>query len=280
MIAYVLTVAALAGISAAPAVTHSSQAVAAPQAAPASPPAPAQKPPVPPRPRTSAAQAAPAPTTPVAVTVTDLEGAVLSDVVVALVGSVEREVRTSETGFARLQTVPAGTWRLRFSREGFHTFEKELVWRAGQPAPTLLVTLSPAPAPPPPPPPPPAPEPVGPVLPPPGTAKTLSALDFLEKNFIGARDAHREDMVGCSGLGQSVLWQIREPWTGRVHPDADAMLYVIGGEGAIAMEGRDTPMAAGGFAVVPRGTSYGLTRRGRNPLIVLAFLAGVGCPTP
>ena len=36
-------------------------------------------------------------------------------------------------------------------------------------------------------------------------------------------------------------------------------------------------VAAGSFAVVPRGTSYGFTRRGRNPLIVLAFLAGAPC---
>jgi mannose-6-phosphate isomerase-like protein (cupin superfamily) len=40
---------------------------------------------------------------------------------------------------------------------------------------------------------------------------------------------------------------------------------------------RDTQVAAGGFAVVPRGTSYSWTRRGRNPLIVLAVLAGAPC---
>ena len=27
--------------------------------------------------------------------------------------------------------VPAGTHRVRFEREGFYTFEKEMIWRAG-----------------------------------------------------------------------------------------------------------------------------------------------------
>jgi hypothetical protein len=108
----------------------------------------------------------------------------------------------------------------------------------------------------------------------------MALLDFIEKNFISGREPQREDMVGCSGLGRSVLWQVRDPWTGRVHDDTDVMLYVIGGEGGLRLGSRDVPLAAGGFAVVPRGTSYALTRRGRNPLIVLAFFAGTACAAP
>lgn len=55
------------------------------------------------------------------------------------------------------------------------------------------------------------------------------------------------------------------------------MLYVIGGEGTLRFDGRDVPLSAGSFAVVPRGTIYAFARRGRNPLIVLAFLAGAPC---
>ena len=58
---------------------------------------------------------------------------------------------------------------------------------------------------------------------------------------------------------------------------ADGMLYVIGGEGSIKLEGREITVTAGSLTVVPRGATYGFTRRGRNPLIVLAILAGAPC---
>jgi len=108
----------------------------------------------------------------------------------------------------------------------------------------------------------------------------MALPDFIEKNFIGGRDAQREDQVGCSGLGRGVLWQVRDPWPARSHDDADVMLYVMGGEGSVRLDARDVTLAAGNFAVVPRGTSYAFTRRGRNPLIVLAFFAGTACPAP
>lgn len=238
---------------------------------------PAQPAPQPPRPR--AAAPAPAASTTLTLTVTDSVGAVLEGVDVSLVGVVDRQGKTTAEGRLRLQTVPAGTHRVRFEREGFHTFEKELVWRAGQPAPTMTVTLNAAPPPPAPPPPPPAPEPKTPeiTLPPPSTPKTLALPDYIEKNYISNREGHKENLVGCSGMGQSIVWQVRQPWPDRSHPSADAMLYVIGGEGTLRLDGRDTILGAGGFAVVPRGTEYGLTPRGRNPMIVLGFLAGAPC---
>lgn len=235
--------------------------------------APAQPAPQPARPRPAARAAS----TTLSVTVTDSVGAVLGDVTVSLIGPVERQGQTSAEGQLRLLTVPAGTYRVRFAREGYYTFEKELVWRAGQAAPTLTVTLNAAP-PPPPPPPPPAPPPAPELtLPPPAEPRTLALTDFIERNFINTRDAHKEDLVGCSGLGQTVLWQVREPWSDRQHPTADVMLYVIGGDGTLRLGAIDVPLSAGSFAVVPRGTSYGFTRRGRNPIIVLGFLAGVPC---
>ena len=240
--------------------------------------APAQPAPQPPRPRTTA----PAPTasTTLTITVTDSVGAVLEGVTVSIVGNADRQGQTTAEGRLRLLTVPAGTHRLRFAREGFHTFEKEVVWRAGQPAPTMTVTLNAAPPPPAPPPPPPPPEPAKTAevtLPPPSTPKTMALPDFIERNFISNREDHKESLVGCSGLGQSIVWQVRQPWADRLHPSADAMLYVIGGEGTLRLDGRDTNLAAGSFAVVPRGVGYGLTPRGRNPVIVLAFLAGAPC---
>jgi mannose-6-phosphate isomerase-like protein (cupin superfamily) len=78
-------------------------------------------------------------------------------------------------------------------------------------------------------------------------------------------------------VGQALLWQIREPWNGRKHGGADTMLYVVGGEGRMKLAEKEYTVAAGAFVVVPRGTTYSLSRSGRNPLIVLAVLSGAPC---
>ena len=114
-------------------------------------------------------------------------------------------------------------------------------------------------------------------MPPPGAPRTLGIPEFLEKNFITNREPQKENLIGCSGVGQALLWQIREPWTGRQHQSADAMFYVVAGEGRLRLGDREFTVASGAFAVVPRGTTYNLSRSGRNPLMVLAVLAGVPC---
>lgn len=211
--------------------------------------------------------------------ITDPGGTSIEGVTVTITGPVDREATSPGGGYTRVPGLRAGTYRVRFTREGFITFEKELSWRAGTATPELSITLNPAPAPPPPPAPAPAAPPPSPApkLPPPGAPKTLSLPDFIEQNFISGRDGHKENMVGCSGVGQAVLWQVREPWDGRQHESADGMLYVIGGEGSIKLDGREVTVSAGSFSVVPRGTTYGFIKRGRNPLIVLAVLAGAPC---
>ena len=200
-------------------------------------------------------------------------------VTVHVMGPVDREVQSPASGPTRLDGLRAGTYRVRFTHEKFITFEKEIVWRAGTAAPELSITLNAAPAPPPPPPAP-APAPVvsaTPKLPPPGPPKTVSLPDYIEKNFITNREPQKESLVGCSGVGQALLWQIRDPWNGRQHESADGMLYVVGGDGGLKLGDREFTVSAGAFVVVPRGTSYSLSRKGRNPLIVLAVLAGAPC---
>ena len=152
-------------------------------------------------------------------------------------------------------------------------------WRAGTPAPTAEATLTPAPPPPPPPEPPKAEPPPKPLVPdyPAGKPSTMSVLDYIERNFISNKEPQKENLIGCSGGAQTWLWQVRDPWPGRGHESADLMLYVVGGDGTLALAGRDVTVAAGSFAAVPRGTSYGFTRRGRNPLIMLATLSGPPC---
>jgi mannose-6-phosphate isomerase-like protein (cupin superfamily) len=114
-------------------------------------------------------------------------------------------------------------------------------------------------------------------LPPAGKPVTVSVPSYIEQNFITNSQPQKVSNVACSGVVESVLWQIREPWPNRRHPNADAMLYVVGGEGTVRMNDRDLPLQAGAFVSVPRGTTYAFTRRGRNPLIVLATLGGEPC---
>lgn len=243
-------------------------------------PAPPQPPPATakPRPRPAAPAAA---TTTLTVSVTDASGAGIADVTVTAKGPLDREGTTTAAGQVRLLGIRPGTYRLRFEKEGYVTFEKEVSWRAGTAAPLADATLSAAPAPPPPPAPP--PEPVKPAEPayvpdlPAGKPATISLLDYIERNFISGKEPQKESLVGCSASAQSWLWQVRDPWQGRRHEAAELMLYVVGGDGTLRLDGRDVQVAAGSFAVVPRGTDYGFTRRGRNPLIVLATLSGPPC---
>jgi len=230
-----------------------------------------------PRPRPAAGGA----TTNALFFITDPAGTSIEGVTVTITGPVDREAKSPAGGFTRVPGLRAGTYRVRFTHERFITFEKEFSWRAGAATPELSITLNPAPPPPAPPPPPPpvAPPPssAAPMLPPPGAPKTVSLPEFIEKNFISGREPQKENLVGCSGLGQALLWQVREPWNGRQHESADGMLYVIGGEGRLTLGDRQFTVSAGAFAVVPRGTSYSLSRSGRNPLVVLAMLAGAPC---
>ena len=238
------------------------------------PPTPA---PAPARPRPQAAA-----TAVLTVAVNDSGGEPIADVKVGVLGPVEREGVTTAAGQARMLGIRPGTYRLRFEKEGFYTFEKEVTWRAGTPAPTIVeATLTAAP---PPPPPPPAPAPEPPPKPafvpdlPPGKPSNLDVPEYIERNHISNKEPHKENLIGCSGGAQSWLWQVREPWQNRQHESAELMLYVVGGEGTLAINGRDVALAAGTLAVVPRGTSYGLTRRGRAPAIyILATLSGPPC---
>jgi mannose-6-phosphate isomerase-like protein (cupin superfamily) len=246
---------------------------------------PAPQPPPPTPPPVAPATPKPRPTAPaqpaamtLSVTVTDSTGRTIEGATVTAMGPVERNGVTDSNGTLRLQGIRAGTYRVRVDADGYVSFEREVVTRAGVRSYDVSARLNDAPKPEPPPPAPaPDPKPAPMTLPPPGSPKTMTLLDWLDQNFITNREPHKESLVGCSGLSQALVWQIRDPWTGRQHESADGMFYVIGGEGSLRLGERESPLAAGGFAVVPRGTTYSFTRRGRNPLIVLAVLAGAPC---
>jgi mannose-6-phosphate isomerase-like protein (cupin superfamily) len=246
-----------------------------PPAAPVQPPParPAATPAQPPRPAATSFT--------MTVEATDKSGNGIGDVSVGVNGPVDRSGTTGKDGSIAFRSMRAGTYRLRFEREGFTTLERELVTRAGAPV-TVSVALTAAPVKPVPKVPEPAPAPA-PAPPPPVRSpsravepRSLSIPDFLDTNLIGG-EPQRRTLLGCAEGGTTTLLQVRDPLSDQNHADADLVLYVVAGSGTVRVRNQDTRLQPGHFAMVPRGMSYGLRRDGRNPLIVLSVLAGAPC---
>jgi mannose-6-phosphate isomerase-like protein (cupin superfamily) len=233
-----------------------------------------------PAPRSPTAAAAQGPrASSVAVSVTDPSGAPVQGVRITVTGPVTRSVTTVASGTARLLGMRSGTYRLRFEHDRFITLERDVTMRAGA-VPGIDVTLSPAPeAPSPAPAPPPAPSSPasGRDSAPPGEPRHLAIVDFLDKHLISGREPAKQDEVGCTATARTTLLQLREPTKEQAREDADEVLYVIAGEGTLRLGNRDLPLASSTVAVVPRGTARALTRKGRNPLIVLSVVSGPAC---
>jgi hypothetical protein len=214
-----------------------------------------------------------------AIMVSDPDGTPLGDVKVTLDGPVAREVRT-ERGRIALENLPFGTYRLRFDREGFVSFEREVVARGAAPI-DVKVTLTPAPPPPPPPEPPAAPQPEA-SDPAPALSSTPVAIDmgdFIEKNYIG-RSSGKTSPLACATGGPATLIQVKDPIVQHSHTDADEFLYTIAGQGSVRAGGRDQPVGPGTFMMVPRGVPHLIVAVNRNPLVLLSIKAGEQCATP
>jgi mannose-6-phosphate isomerase-like protein (cupin superfamily) len=237
--------------------------------------------------QTKPAQPAPAPQrttrapiasrTAMALTVTDPTGATLSGIHVEALGAADRSGDTDDSGTLRFANMKAGTYRVRFSGDGFITFEREIVVRTGQVI-DVDVTLNPdhrAPEPehePQQQPPPAAAPPVGPA----GEPKQTSILTLLEREII-RREPRKETALGCSGNARSTMIQINEQQPERLYENAEAIYYVIGGDGTVRLNGRESPISTSDYIQVPRGTSHAFVRKGKRPLIILAFLSGEPC---
>jgi mannose-6-phosphate isomerase-like protein (cupin superfamily) len=209
--------------------------------------------------------------------VTDREGKPLSDVLVKASGPVERDGTTDAEGNILFQNLTPGSYRLRYEHAAYVTLEQEVNVQTARAA-KVSAALTAAPPPPPPPKPEPSPPPPRPAstLPPAGEATSVSIPDFFEKNYIGNAPS-KQSAVGCSGGASATLLQLRDPLQEHVHVDGDEMFYVVAGEGTQRILGRDVNLAAGTFAVVPRGTSHAITRRGSRPLVLLTILSGPAC---
>ena len=217
-----------------------------------------------------------------AITVADPRGGTLRGVHVEVLGSSDRSGDTDNSGQVNFTQMQPGPYRVRFSGETVITFEKEVTVRSGQAA-DVDVTLNPAPtppepvAPPPPPPPPPPPAPAAPVVGPAGQPQTISIVDLVERELVNSNQPRRETLVSCSGNTRTMLVQLNQDQAQRLYESAEVTYYVIAGEGAVRINGRDTAVSAGSYISLPRATGHGLVRRGRRPLIVLATLAGDPC---
>ena len=229
------------------------------------------------KPRTTAPAQTGAPTT-ATVTVTDQSGAPIADVRVDLTGSLDRSGSTQSNGTVRFDSMRPGIYRLRFEKEGFVTLGTRgrgtcraaaagPVGRAHRRAPSASSAARTS-----------TPPEKTAAMPPPGKSLSLNVPDFIERNFITNNQPQKVTPVSCSGWSSTVLWQIREPWDNRQHANQDLTIYVVGGEGTVRLDGRDVPLQAGSFVQVPRGSTYSLSRRGRNPVLIsLATLVGEPC---
>lgn len=266
-----------------------------PATSPQAPAAPTQpRPAAPtPTPTTAPAQTPPpvrrAPAAPASVrggmtiTVTDPSGATIPGVHVTVLGATDRSGDTNASGQLNFPGMIAGNYRLRFTNEKVITYEREITVATGRVA-DVDVALNPAPkpsAPPPaaPPPPPPAPvEAPRPVTGPAGQPQVLSLVDLAERQLINGKDPRRDTLVACSGNTRSMLVQLNQPQAQRVYADAEALYYVIAGQGTVTVaEGKPQPVEAGGYMALPRGASHTISRRGSRPIILLAVLSGEAC---
>ncbi len=237
-------------------------------------PAPPAQPGTQPAPAPAPVRRRPAAGAPVTVTITvfDKTGSPIGDVSVSMQSDQPREAKTTAGGIARFLTVKPGDYHLRFDRDEFVSLERDLTVKGGAPV-DLEITLSPMPAPPAPK----APEPTPAGNAPAGDAKALSVVDFLEGNHLSGRDPIKSDQLGCTASSRTTLLQIRDDLQEKSTPDADEVIYVVAGQGSLRLGNKDVALEAGGLAIVPRGTVRGLSRKGKNPFIVLSVVSGPPC---
>jgi len=244
--------------------------------------APAQTP-APSAPAPAAPVRRPAPTSStVQVRVTDRTGAPASDVQVTAEGPVSRDGVTDAAGQVQFRTMGNGTYRMRASGDRFVALEKEVVVRAGAAAAAVEFALSVAPSPPATaaaPEPPPAPvQPAATVEVKPGDLRILSIVEMWEKT-PNPKEPSRLYPIACSGLDNTEMLVVRENFAAPADASVDRMLYVVGGEATLTVNGRDQIVTNGWYAVIPRGTAHAWTRRGRNPVVILSTTGGRPCAT-
>jgi Carboxypeptidase regulatory-like domain/Cupin domain len=250
----------------------------APPAAPAAPTAPAAPgAPAAPAPPRRAPAPAPVSRSGIALTVTDARGLPIPGVHVTVAGPSDRNGETNDSGQVNFVGMQPGTYRVRFDGDQVITFEREVVVRSGQTT-SFDAVLNPAPPPPAAAPPPAPAAPAAPVakVGPPGMPQVLSIVDLAEKQLSG-NQPRRETLVSCSGNTRTMLVVLNQDQPDRLYDGAEIEYYVVAGQGAVRLNGRDTPLSAGSYVSIPRNTTHGVVRRGNRPLILVSILSGEPC---
>lgn len=230
-----------------------------------------------PTPAPRRAAAAPVSRAGIALTVTQPGGMPIGGVHVSVEGLSDRSGDTNDSGQINFVGMQPGTYRALFESPKVKSFEREITVRSGQ---TTVVDVTLNPAPPPPAPSAPAPaEPAAANVGPVGSPQMASVPDVLGREFIG-KMPRRETLLSCSGNERTMMIQLNDPLPDRLYDNADAVYYVIGGQGTAKIGGRETAIDTNGFLSVPRGTVHSFTRRGNRPLILLAVLSGEPCEAP
>jgi len=221
---------------------------------------------------------APAPVarTGIAITVTNGHGTPIPGVQVDIQGTSDRNGETDGSGQVNFVGMQPGTYRARFGGDKVTPFEREVIVRAGLPT-VIDVTLNPAPPPPAPPPQPAQPKVAAPIVGPPGMPQVLSIVDLAEKQLSAGNQARRETLVACSGNTRTTLVLLNQDQPERLYDSAETDYYVVAGQGAVRLNGKDSGLAAGTYISLPRNTSHSIVRRVNRPLILLATLSGPPC---
>ncbi len=253
----------IANTTFAPAAAAQSPATAPAQGAPA-----ARRPAAPPAAPASASRSG------IAITATDPRGMPLPDVRVTVEGPSDRNGATNDSGQVNFVGMQPGTYRVRFDGDRVVSFEREVIVRSGQPTgvDVMLNAKPPAPKPPPPT----RVEVPKTVVGPPGMPQVLSIVELAEKQLSGNLP-RRELLVSCSGNTRTTLVLLNQDQPERVYDGAETEYYVVAGQGAVRISGRDTPLTAGSYVSIPRNTNHGIVRRGNRALILLAVLSGEAC---
>jgi mannose-6-phosphate isomerase-like protein (cupin superfamily) len=209
--------------------------------------------------------------------VTDALGETIPGVHVDVLGLSDRRGETGAGGQISFTGMQAGTYRVRFSGETVITLEREIALRAGQTAGFDIMLNTEKPRPTPAVPPPPDRDPIAAPVGPPGQPQILSILNLVEHELIGSNTPRRDTLLACSGNTRTTLVQVNQDQPPRMYESAEITYYVVAGEGAVRLDGRDAAVGASSYVSLPRGTSHALVRRGRRPLILLATLSGAPC---
>ena len=105
----------------------------------------------------------------------------------------------------------------------------------------------------------------------------VSIVDLVEHQLIPASEPRRETLIACSGSTRTTLVQLNQEQARRLYDTAEVSYYVVAGEGAVQVGGRESGIVPGTLIALPRATAHGIVRRGKRPLILLVTLSGAPC---